>query len=93
MKKRNLIDIALVLSILVAMVVALWYIFGNSPTSTQLIFSFIVPMFFLMFKQYDSLSRKIDTNKSMIYKTRERVIIEMNGVKKSLEKIERNLKK
>tara|TARA_Y100000310_G_C19992442_1_gene494739 strand:- start:130 stop:390 length:261 start_codon:yes stop_codon:yes gene_type:complete len=46
MKKITIADIILILLFLFAITLALWYIFGNSPTFEQVILGFVLPVIF-----------------------------------------------
>jgi len=46
MRKINIADIILIILFLFAIGMALWYLFGDSPTFEQIIIGFILPVIF-----------------------------------------------
>ena len=48
MKKINIADIILIILFLFAIALALWYLFGDSPTFEQIIIGFILPVIFVV---------------------------------------------
>ena len=81
---QKIYDLMLGISMLVAIVVLLWYIFGDSPTTVQL----IVPLFTALFMHILSQNNK---NMRMIYNTREYMLKGFSRVNVSLARIENKL--
>lgn len=60
MKKITLIDIILIILFLFAVVLVLWYLFGNSPTIEQIIVGFMLPIAFGIAIKLSIISTRLD---------------------------------
>jgi hypothetical protein len=83
--KETVFSILMILSLLLAIALTLWYVFGDSPTLTQLIFGIVMPFALSIFGIYERLNNKI-------YQTREIFQKELGIIKQTLGKIEGKLK-
>lgn len=94
--KEKIISILMVLSLLFAIALTLWYIFGDSPTTAQLILGIVVPFVLSIFGIYERLNNKIYQTREIFQKelgkTREIFQKDLGEIKQSLGKIEGKLK-
>mgnify|MGYP001611205364 FL=1 len=72
MEKIKVLDVLLWMSILIAIVMVFWFIFGNSPTVEQVVVGMLLPAYFYIFK-----------TKEFVYQTREQLTKKINETAKN----------
>ena len=60
MRKHKILDMLTALSVFVAIVFFLWYSFGNSSTTAQIILTSVLPAYLFAFGVYQHLNDKIN---------------------------------
>src|SRR3989338_1283002 len=60
MDKIKIINTVTAFSVVLAIIFFLWYIFGNSPTSEQIVAILIIPCYLFMFGTYKSLNNTMN---------------------------------
>lgn len=86
--KEKIAYISIAVSIVLALVMVLWYIFGNSPTDIQVLTVLVLSPYLFTFGIYERLNNKISKVNDKISQAREDFHKEFGVIKSQLERIE-----
>ena len=84
LNKQTISGILVVLAIILVIVMTVWYLFGNSPTTDQLLMTYLLAPILFTFAVYEKLNDKVSN-------TREDVQKELSEIKIQLGRIEGRL--
>ena len=84
LNKGTISSILIVLAVILVIVMTVWYLFGNSPTTDQLLMTYLLAPFLFTLAVYEKLNDKVSN-------AREDVQKELNGIKIQLGRIEGRL--
>ncbi len=85
MRKITLADIILVILFLFAIALALWYLFGDSPTFEQIIIGFILPVIFGIAIKISIIETRLNYIEKNIKEGFNRIKGDMNLIKSKLK--------
>ncbi|MBS3080988.1 hypothetical protein J4221_05930 [Candidatus Pacearchaeota archaeon] len=85
MRKITLADIILIILFLFAIALALWYLFGDSPTFEQIIIGFILPVIFGIAIKIAIIETRLNYIEKNIKEGFNRIKGDMNLIKNKLK--------
>ncbi len=91
--KETVSNLLIALGVLLVIVMTLWYLFGQSPTTEQLLMAYILTPFLFTFGIYERLNGKVEKVNDKLSKTREDFQHELGEIKNQLGRIEGKLNK
>ncbi len=86
--KETLSNLLIILGMLLAIVMSLWYLFGQSPTTEQLLMAYILTPFLFTFGIYERLNGKVEKINDKLSKTREDFQHQLGEIRQTLGRIE-----
>ena len=86
--KENIANFMILVSIILALVMVLWYVFGNSPTDIQVLTVLVLSPYLFTFGIYERLNNKISKVNDKISQSREDFHKELGEIKTQLGKID-----
>lgn len=86
MTMHKIIRVLLAISIIVAIVVVIWYIFGNSPTTEQLLLTAVIPLYIYVFYTKEQFNEKWDKLNERVHATREELLKGLSEIKQAINK-------
>ena len=84
LNKGTISGILIVLTVILVIVMTVWYLFGDSPTTDQLLMTYLLAPILFTFAVYEKLNDKVSN-------TREEVQKELSEIKIQLGRIEGRL--
>tara|TARA_Y100000310_G_scaffold344364_1_gene456761 strand:+ start:2807 stop:3088 length:282 start_codon:yes stop_codon:yes gene_type:complete len=91
MKYEKFIDLLLTVSVIITIILVLWFIIGNSPTIDQILVAFLTGLFLYLLNKNSTLNHKIDKNTKLMYRTREYMIEEFSEIRLDLAEIKHKI--
>jgi hypothetical protein len=87
MDKEKIIIGLVTISIITLIIFMLWFMFGNSPTTEQLLLLLVLPVYLFMFGIYERLNNKVINTREQILLTRESLQRGLGEIKFTLGKL------